>query len=77
MLDLDDQGIYDDTCFNCQTVCDGTSGSDLDNCLAACVECQGYSFCFECLEGRFEGMLLALHDWSMIDCQDLPTLRRN
>lgn len=64
-------GEYDDTCFDCRTVCDGTKGDYLDGCLAACVECQGYSKCFSWLEGEFQGMTGKLEDWVPVDCKDL------
>lgn len=60
---------WDDTCYDCRTVCAGTSGVRLDNCLAACSGCQGRSGCFEALEGSFQDMQNSLAQWVRVDCE--------
>ena len=59
---------WDDTCFNCQTVCSGASGEEMDLCLTNCVYCQGSSSCFAAMEGQYEGMALSMSDWLLVDC---------
>jgi len=69
--DAGDPGDPDDTCYDCRTVCEGCSGDLLDECLARCVECQGYSDCFAWMEGRYEGMSQAMREWTFVDCANL------
>jgi len=64
-------GDYDDTCYDCRTVCEGAQGDALDGCLASCVECQGHSECFESMEWGFEGMTNDIDEWTPIDCDEL------
>ncbi|NMB76604.1 MAG: hypothetical protein GYA21_15930 [Myxococcales bacterium] len=66
-------GPYDDTCYDCRTVCAGTQGDTLDQCLAACVECQGHSQCFENIEWAFDGMTKAKQEWTEVDCSFVRT----
>jgi hypothetical protein len=61
--DSGDPGDWDDTCYNCRTVCAGCSGEFLDTCLAKCVDCQGYSDCFGWMEGKYDGMTRSMRDW--------------
>jgi hypothetical protein len=68
-LASDERGSYDGTCYNCQTVCQGTAGKILDSCLVACMDCQGYSKCFKSLAGGFDGMKLSMQEWTTTDCQ--------
>ena len=72
-----DSGAYeeDDTCFDCRTVCEGTSGDAMEACLAQCVECEGYSGCFAWMEGRFDGMALSMSEWTEVDCDKLNITR--
>lgn len=67
-------GNYDDTCYDCRSVCEGTSSSVMDSCLSECVDCQGFSKCFTGMDGKFEGMKLSRADWKQVDCQALLTL---
>jgi hypothetical protein len=67
-------GPYDDTCYDCRTVCDGTEGDVLDQCLAACVECQGHSSCFSNIEWAFEGMKKPKSEWTEVDCKQVRNL---
>jgi hypothetical protein len=69
--DTGDPGDWDDTCYDCRTVCEGCAGGLLDECLAKCVDCQGYSDCFAWMESRYEGMSQAMHDWTFVDCAKL------
>ncbi len=64
----DGAGDYDDTCFDCRTVCEGAEGDELDFCLGNCSECQGYSDCFAWLEYRFDGMQMPFSEWQIVDC---------
>jgi hypothetical protein len=64
-------GEWDDTCYDCRTVCEGVKTDAMDGCLAKCVECQGYSECFARMEGRYRGMLLLMRDWTRVNCEDL------
>ncbi len=68
---LDWPGILDDTCYDCRTVCEGTEGDVLDDCLASCSECQGYSTCFSALDGTFEGQTLSQVQWDQVDCAEV------
>ncbi len=70
-VDMGDPGDWDDTCYDCRTVCEGCSGELLDTCLAKCVDCQGYSDCFAWMEGRYEGMSQSVRDWTFVDCDNL------
>jgi hypothetical protein len=70
-LGLDWFENYDDTCYDCRTVCDGTSGDEMDACLASCSVCQGYSACFDEMEWNFDGMTRAESEWEEVDCQDV------
>ncbi|MBW1808759.1 MAG: hypothetical protein JRJ87_11245 [Deltaproteobacteria bacterium] len=69
--DTSGPGEWDDTCYNCQSVCDGTTEIALDECLVKCVECQGYSDCFGWMDGHYSGMSLLMRDWMIIACEDL------
>jgi hypothetical protein len=69
--DTGDPGDWDDTCYDCRTVCEGCSGELLDECLAKCVDCQGYSDCFAWMEGRYPGMSQTMRDWTFVDCGNL------
>jgi hypothetical protein len=69
--DASGPGDWDDTCYNCQSVCDGTTENVLDECLAKCVECQGYSDCFGWMDGHYSGMNLIMRDWTPFACEDL------
>jgi len=68
---LDWPGIWDGTCYDCRTVCEGTSGGVLDDCLASCSECQGHSVCFAALDGQFEGQILSMPEWDAVDCAEV------
>ncbi|HOX42191.1 MAG TPA: hypothetical protein PK668_01275 [Myxococcota bacterium] len=70
-FDLDLSGLWDDTCYDCRTVCQGTLDEELNDCLAACSQCQGSSECFTLLDGRFVGMQNSLPDWTAVDCARL------
>ncbi len=63
--------MWDDTCYDCRTVCQGTQGTDRDDCLSACHDCQGYSVCFSLLDGDFEGQTLSETEWDQVDCSDI------
>ncbi len=65
-----DSGLseWDDTCFNCQSVCSGAAGEEMDLCLTNCVYCQGSSSCFAAMEGQYEGMALLMSEWDLVDC---------
>jgi hypothetical protein len=69
--DMGEAGDWDDTCYDCRTVCEGCFGELLDDCLAKCVDCQGYSDCFAWMEGRYEGMSQAMLEWTFVDCDNL------
>jgi hypothetical protein len=64
-------GDWDDTCYDCRSVCEGCSGELLDDCLAKCVDCQGYSDCFAWMEGRYKGMNQPMRDWTFVSCDNL------
>jgi hypothetical protein len=72
----DDRGYFDDTCFDCRTVCDGTTGDTFDACLIACVDCQGYSHCFRDLEDRFDDLQLTFQEWTATECPSPRTYSR-
>jgi hypothetical protein len=67
-LDFGFDDAWDDCCYDCRTVCDGTSGEVQNSCLASCSLCQGASECFARLEGRFEGMRHTPEEWQPVDC---------
>jgi hypothetical protein len=64
-------GIWDDSCYDCRTVCEGTVDEVLNDCLAACSQCQGSSECFSLLDGRFAGMQNGSAEWTEVDCAHL------
>ena len=68
---LDWSGAWDETCYDCRTVCEGTQGIDRDDCLSSCHDCQGYLLCFALLEWQFDGQTLAASDWDQVDCNDV------
>lgn len=70
-LGLDWGYLWDDTCYDCRTVCEGTQGTDRDDCLSACNDCQGSSKCFSLLDGDFEGQTKSLPEWEQVDCSDV------
>ncbi len=65
------EGLWDDRCYDCRTVCEGTAEEALNDCLAACSQCQGSSECFKLLDGRFAGMQNEPSDWVQVDCAHL------
>jgi hypothetical protein len=64
-------GVWDETCYDCRTVCEGTQDDVLDDCLASCSECQGHSACFAALDGQFEGQILSIVEWDAVDCAEV------
>ena len=68
---LDVPGPWDNSCFDCRTVCDGTQDETRDQCLEECDLCQGRSECFEELSDRYQGMRLVMAEWRPINCEQL------
>jgi hypothetical protein len=70
-LALDWTEFQDGTCFDCRTVCEGPTGDDLDSCLSSCSECQGFSACFELLDGRYPEQVNSMEEWDLVDCDEV------
>jgi len=61
-------GDWDDTCYDCITVCEGTADIAASECAAKCLVCQGYSDCFAWMDGHYDGMSNAMKNWDSIQC---------
>jgi hypothetical protein len=70
-FELDWPGIWDETCYDCRSVCEGTEGQARDDCLAGCSECQGRGTCFAILDGQFDGMTRSMSQWEAVDCDEV------
>jgi hypothetical protein len=69
--ELDLPGLWDNSCYDCRTVCEGTQDDTRDDCLQECDACQGHSECFHELADQYQGMRLDLADWRPINCEQL------
>lgn len=62
-------GDFDNTCYDCESVCEGTTGDVADECTTKCDECQGYSDCFGWMDAHYEGMTSEMKDWTATGCE--------